>query len=62
MLAWFFILTSMTWDGTVSNTFVGPFPSETSCMEMRDHVARRVVTQQWIQVATMEKCAYQEPK
>lgn len=59
MTAWFFLLVTMTWDGTVSTTYVGPFPSEAACVAMRDTTARRVSLQQWIETATMEPCAKQ---
>lgn len=62
MLAWFFLLVSMTWDGATFTTYVGPFPSEFACHAMKEVTAQRVMQQQWIRVATMEPCREQEPK
>jgi hypothetical protein len=62
MLAWFFLLVSMTWDGHTFTTYVGPFPSEASCQAMKEETAQRVMMQGWIQFATMEPCQEQEPK
>jgi hypothetical protein len=57
---WFFLLVTMTWQGWLTTTYVGPFPSHAACVAMREGTAERLVTQQWIAVGTMEPCQRQE--
>jgi hypothetical protein len=62
MLAWFFLLVTMTWQGAVTTAYIGPFPSEAACQVMRERTALRVMQQQWVETATVEGCQLQEPK
>lgn len=62
MIAWFFLLVTMTWQGAVTTAYIGPFPSEESCRQMRETTALRVMQQQWVESATMEECKLQEAK
>lgn len=62
MIAWFFLLVTMTWQGANTTTYVGPFPSEATCRAMREETALRVMQQAWVQFATMEPCKEQSPQ
>lgn len=61
-LLWYFLLTTMTWQGQLTTTYVGPFPSEQACISMRDRTALRVMTQGWVETSTMEPCQLVQPK
>lgn len=61
MIAWFFLLVTMTWQGSITTSYIGPFPSLESCRSMREMTAIRVMQQQWVETATMEQCLLQTP-
>jgi hypothetical protein len=62
MLAWFFVLVTMTWQGHITSSYIGPFPSKETCLFMRERTAMRLVEQQRTETWTIEACELQTPK